>query len=157
MKETVAAEQTRRIASALERIEVCYGKLQSESSISFSYGKIDDPDIQHPDSTDTEPNDSAEGREPASKTGAAELEAAKTRIEELEGMLEGAASENAQLKAELEGLKQAREVESNDSDAVAELRSKLDLMVGQRSEKISELDEILSDLESLLATDEKNA
>lgn len=157
MKETVAAEQTRRIASALERIEVCYGKLQSESSISFSYGKIDDPDIQHPDSTDTEPNDSAEGREPASETGAAELEAAKTRIEELEGMLEGVASENAQLKAELEGLKQAREAESSDSDAVAELRSKLDLMVGQRAEKVSELDEILSDLESLLATDEKNA
>ena len=157
MKETVAAEQTRRIASALERIEVCYGKLQSESSISFSYGKIDDPDIQHPDSTDTEPNDSAEGREAASETGAAELEAAKTRIEELEGMLEGVASENAQLKAELEGLKQAREAESSDSDAVAELRSKLDLMVGQRAEKVSELDEILSDLESLLATDEKNA
>lgn len=158
MKETVAAEQTRRIASALERIEVCYGKLQSESSISFSYGKIDDPDIQPPDSTETGLNDSTDGREPASATETAELEAAKTRIEELESLLEGAASENARLKAELEDLKQARETaKSSDSDAVAELRSKLNLMVEQRSEKISELDEILSDLESLLATDEKNA
>lgn len=158
MKEKVAAEQTRRIASALERIEVCYGKLQSESSISFSYGKIDDPDIQDPDSTGSELDGAIKGRGSASETEAEELGAAKTRIEELESLLENAASENARLKAELEDLKQTREaVVSSDSDAVAELQSELDSMVEQRAEKVSELDEILSELESLLETDEKNA
>lgn len=153
MKEIDAAEQTRRIASALERIEVCYGKLQSESSISFRFGKIDDPDSAEPG-----PDDAAEGRESASETGIAELEAANSRIGELEGLLEGAVSENAKLKAELEELKQSsEEAESNDSDAVAELQSKLDSMVEQRAEKISELDRILSDLEALLAMDEQNA
>lgn len=158
MTEKGAAEQARRIASALERIEVCYGKLQSESSISFSYGKIDDPEIQEPDSADVELNDAAAGREPASETEIAELEASKTRIGELEDLLESAVSENARLKAELEDLKQAREAaETSDSNAVAELQSKLDSIIEQRAEKVSELDEILSDLESLLAADEKNA
>lgn len=153
MKEIDAAEQTRRIASALERIEVCYGKLQSESSISFSFGKIDDLD-----STEPEPDDAARGHEPASETELAELEAANSRVRELEGLLEGAASENAQLKAELEELKQiSEEAESSDSDAVAELQSKLDSMIEQRTEKILELDDILSDLEALLAMDEQNA
>ena len=73
-------------------------------------------------------------------------------------MLESAVSENAKLKAELEELTQAsEEAGSSDSDAVAELQSKLDSMVAQRTEKISELDGILSDLESLLAMDEQNA
>ncbi len=158
MTEEGAAEQARRIASALERIEVCYGKLQSESSISFSYGKIDDPEIQEPDSADVELNDATAGREPEAETGTAELEAANTRIGELEGLLENALSDNAQLKAKLEDLKQARETaESSDSNAVAELRSKLDSIIEQRAEGVSELDGILSDLESLLATDEENA
>ena len=158
MTEEGAAEQARRIASALERIEVCYGKLQSESSISFSYGKIDDPEIQEPDSADVELNDATASREPEAETGTAELEAANTRIGELEGLLENALSDNAQLKAKLEDLKQARETaESSDSNAVAELRSKLDSIIEQRAEGVSELDEILSDLESLLATDEENA
>ena len=153
MKEIDAAEQTRRIASALERIEVCYGKLQSERSISFSFGKIDDLD-----STGSEPDDAARDHESASETEIAELEAANFRIGELEGLLESAVSENAKLKAELEELTQAsEEVGSSDSDAVAELQSKLDSMVAQRTEKISELDGILSDLESLLAMDEQNA
>lgn len=158
MTEEGAAEQARRIASALERIEVCYGKLQSESSISFSYGKIDDPEIQEPDSADVELNDATAGREPEAETETAELEAANTRIGELEGLLENALSDNAQLKAKLEDLKQARETaESSDSNAVAELRSKLDSIIEQRAEGVSELDGILSDLESLLATDEENA
>ena len=96
MTEKGAAEQARRIASALERIEVCYGKLQSESSISFSYGKIDDQEIREPDSAAVELNDATAGREPASETEIAELEASKTRIGELEGLLERAVSANAQ-------------------------------------------------------------
>ena len=158
MKEIGTAEQARRIASALERIEVCYGKLQSESSISFSFGKIEDSDIQDPDSTVAELDDATNGREPTSEAENAELEAAKTRIGELESLLESAVSENAQLKAELEDLNQAREAEeASDSDAVAELQSKLDSLIGQRAERVSELDEILSDLESMLAAEEQDA
>ena len=158
MKEIDAAQQTRRIASALERIEVCYGKLQSESSISFRYGHIDDSEIRNADSTESKPDDSIVGPGPVLETEISELETANSRISELEDLLENAVSENAKLKAELDERNQASAgAESSYSNAVAELKARLDSMVGQQAEKVSELDDILSDLESLLAVDEQNA